>query len=560
MDILIPSSLDDTRDELIKEWKPFPKQALFLSIPDTIKEAFYGGGAGSAKTETIMMYPIARSWYKNPGFKQVILRTTHPELKKEIVPRTKKIYPKFGATWNGQDMAWTFPSPDQYGAGFRANAGATIYLSHCETDDDVHNFDGMEINCFSPDEITSLTAYKYLYIGFTRTRAALGSGLPAVIRAGGMPGDIGHTWVKQRFVDHAPKGSKVIVGRGGNKRIYIFANYKDNPHLGTQYGIDLESLPEAEKRAKLGDWDAYAGQVFEEFRDRQYSDEEEEFPNALHVIPEFAIPSWWPKMVIGDWGFAAQTFVGFFAISPTGRLYLYRELSWTKTKIADWAPTVKAFIDQEKPKVIKFCKSAGQDRGQEHTIQQQIEDELERPIELSTNTAGSRIAGKLLVHEYLRWKPKPIIPASELPVYDEGYSQWLLRNKGEREYKSYLRIFDPPEDEKNIPKLQIFEHCTLTIQAIKSCSYAKATKEGKAAEDVAEFPGDDPYDALRYAVDSAERYVTESADEFKRVQKQEELIKTLENTHDWTAYYRNMNSLEIADKPKVVRMMRRRRR
>ena len=557
MELLIPKSLEQTEEELVREWKPFPKQELFLSIPESIKEAFYGGGAGSAKTETLMMYPIVRGWYKNPRFKQLFLRRTNPELKTEIIPRMKKIYPAFGATWNGQDLTWTFPSPDQYGSGLRANAGAIITCGHCETEDDVHRYDGMEINLFTPDELTSLTDWIFLYIGYSRTRAPKGSGLPDLIRAGGMPGDIGHTWVKKRLVDPAPGGSKVIVGRGGNKRIYIHATYKDNPHLTEAYGRSLEGLPEAERRSKLGDWEAYEGSVFDEFRTRNYPDEP---LNALHVIEPFSIPEWWPKMIVGDWGYSAMNYVGFWAISPTGRLYLYRELAWTKTKISIWAPVVKDLLDREQPKVIKFCKSAGQDRGLEHTIQSQIEEELGVPIELTVNAPGSRVAGKILIHEYLRWKPRPIIPASELPVFNEGYALWLVRNKSQQDYRNYLSLFDPPKEEKDIPRLQIFKQCKLMIVAIQSCSYEKAGRDGKKPEDVAEFPGDDPYDALRYACDSAERYVMESAAEFERVQKQEELIKTLRDTNDWTTYYRNMNRVESETGSQAMSLFRHRKR
>jgi len=557
MELLIPKSLTETKDELIKEWRPFPKQELFLSIPDSIKEAFYGGGAGSAKTETLMMLPIVRGWHENPRFKQVFLRRTNPELKTEIIPRMKQIYPRFGATWNGQDLTWTFPAPDQYGSGLRGNAGAVITCGHCETEDDVHRYDGMEINLFTPDELTSLTQWIFLYIGYTRTRAAIGSDLPDIIRAGGMPGDIGHGWVKKRLVDPAPKGSTVLVGRGGNKRIYIHATYLDNPHLGEAYGKTLAGLPEAERKAKLGDWEAYQGQVFDEFRDRPYHDEPD---NALHVVEDFDIPEWWPRMIIGDWGMRAMTYVGFFAISPQGRLYLYRELSWRGWKIAQWAPYVKDFADREHPRVIKFCRSVSQDRGTEHTVQSQIEEALGRFVELSDHSTGSRISGKQLIHEYLRWKQKPIVPPEAIPPFNEAYAQWLIRNKTDKDYRDYIRLYDPPAEETNLPKLQIFKSCKLMPVAIQSCMYEKAGKDGKPPEDVAEFPDDDPYDTLRYAVDSAERYFEVSAEEFSRIKAQEKMIELLKNTNDWTAFYRNMTKIESDKKPIVVRAFHRGRR
>ncbi len=349
-------------------WKPNKKQEAFLALPTTIKEAFYGGGAGSGKSDVLLVYGIVHRWHENPMFKQVFLRRTFPELRNEVMPRSREIYPKFGATFNKTDMIWTFPRLDQFGGTGMSNSGAMIFLGHCETENDVHQYDTMEISLFTPDEITLLTEYIYLYIAFERNRAPKGSGLPSIVRGAGMPGGIGHTFVKKRFVDPFPEGGKIIVGRGGNKRIYIHATLADNEeHIDPTYSQSLDARPEAERKAKkFGDWNAYQGQVFDEFRDRLYPDEP---LNALHVIPPFSIPEWWPKFVVGDWGFAAMTYIGFYAVSPQRRLYLYRELYWLKTKIEEWAPVVKDFMERENPRIIKFCKSAGQERGQEHTIQ-----------------------------------------------------------------------------------------------------------------------------------------------------------------------------------------------
>jgi hypothetical protein len=261
------------------------------------------------------------------------------------------------------------------------------------------------------------------------------------------------------------------------------------------------------------------------------------------VVDSFDIPSWWPRIVIGDWGYTAMTWIGYAAISPNRRIYIYREQYWTKTKIAEWAPYVKLHIDKESPRLVRFCKSAGQDRGQEQTIQQQIESELGISIELSNNSPGSRIAGKMLIHEYLRWHQKYVNP-TEIPEYSEEYAMWIMRNRGINEYHSYMNSFTPPEPEMNIPKLQIFrDACPILIEAIKACSYDKP-KGNKPAEDIAEFEGDDPIDGLRYLVDAAEGFFEDSAEEFKKVEKQENLIKQLEANQDWTAFYRNMQKIE----------------
>ena len=548
-------------------WKPNKKQADFLAIPFTVKEGFYGGGAGSGKSDVLLLYGIVHRLHENPRFKQVFLRRTYPDLKKEIVGRSREIYPRFGATFNATDMVWTFPREDQFGAGTR-NAGAQIFLSHCEEEKDVHNFDSMEISLFTPDELTNATEYIYIYITFQRNRAPRDSGLPSITRSAGMPGGIGHKFVKTRFVDPYPAGGKIIVGRGGNQRIYIHATLDDNKeHIDPTYAQSLDGITvEAERKAKkFGDWSAYLGQVFDEFRDKKYPDEPD---NAIHTVAPFEIPVWWPRFYIIDWGFTAMTYVGFYAVSPSKRLYLYRELSFLKTKIEEWAPVIKDQVVHENPRIIKVCKSAGQDRGQEHTIQQQIETALGRSVELSNNTPGSRVAGKMLIHEYLRWKAKPVIPDSEMPSYSEERALWLMRNKGMDEYKAYLRMFDPPEEEHDIPKLQIFmceeEHhdghpdcCPIMIDSIKACNYDKP-RNNKPAEDVAEFDGDDPYDDLRYACDTAERYYEEASEEFKRVQKEAMLIQQLNNTQDWTAFYRNMRTIEAGTAHKMVSRFHRR--
>ena len=531
------------------EWRPEPKQELFLSVPTSVKEAFYGGGAGSGKSDVLLLYGIVHRWHENPRFKQVFMRRTFPELRNEIIPRSRELYRRFGATLNKTEMCWTFPRPDQYGGTGGANEGAMIFLGHCENEDDVHKYDSMQINLFTPDELTSITEWIYLYIGFQRVRSPVPE-LPAIIRAAGMPGGIGHTWTYKRFIKPAPKGGKIIVGRGGNKRIYIHSTLEDNRYIDPTYRQSLQGITiEAERKAKLlGDWDAYQGQVFDEFRDRKFDDEP---ANAIHVVEPFEIPSWWPRIVIGDWGFAAMTWVGWAAISPNKRVYIYREQYWVKTKIADWAPQIKVFIDRENPRLIRFCKSAGQDRGQEHTIQQQIEDELGQSVELSNNTPGSRIAGKILIHEYLRWQPKQVSD-QEVPTYNEEYAMWIMRNRGMTEYKSYMNSFNPPEPETNVPKLQIFKDaCPVLVEAIKACSYDKP-KGNKPAEDIAEFEGDDPIDGLRYLVDAAEGFFDESNQEFKRIQQQEALVNQLSTSHDWTAFYRNMRKTEVDDTIKPV--------
>ena len=516
-------------------WVPTPKQTRFLSIPFSVKEAFYAGAVGAGKSDILLLYPIIHRLHENPKFKGLFLRRTFPELKEEIIPRSQDYFRKLGASYNKNDKLWEFPS------------GALFFFGHCENEDDVHKYDSMQPNYVAFDELTSFTEWQYLYITLQRVRTIIGSNLPAIVRSASNPGNIGHAWVRKRFIDPCPEGGSIIQSKTGLKRIFIPATVEDNPYIDPAYKLSLLSIPDrAERESKLyGKWDAYEGMVFEEFRDRNFPEEPE---HALHVIDEFEIPDWWPKLLAIDWGFAppAMTYACWGAISPDKRVYIYRENFWQKTHISSWTSYLKELVDLENPRQIKLCYSAGQNRGQEHTVESEISEGLGRTVELSDNRSGSRISGKMLLHEYLRWKQN-YIPTKEIPLYSEEYALWLHRNRSESEYRSYLRSYTQDEVE-TLPKLQIFSSCKLLINAIKSCSYDKTHPQ-----DVAEFPGDDPYDTIRYLIDAADRYFEESSVEYQKLLQTQSIINKLNETQDWTSFYRNAQSLEFQDQVRPVR-------
>lgn len=535
------------------EWKPTKKQAAFLSIPFTIREALYGGGAGSAKTELLLMFALVNEWHKNPKFKQLLMRCTTKQIKKEILPRSQDIYPKLGAVFNESDMVWTFPREDQFGSGMKPS-GARIFFGHCENEADVHIYDSMEINLFSPDEITSLTYSKYSYIGFTRVRSGDPTNLPAIIRAGGMPGDVGHTWVKQRFIKPAPEGGKRIIGKSGNSRVYIHATVNDNPHADPTYIKMLAELPEAERKAKMGDWDSYLGQVFEEFRDVHYEDEPE---NALHVVKEFEIPRWWPRICAIDWGLRAKCSVGWGAISPSRKLYVYRHQYWTGKKIAIWAPEVKHFVDKEQPSDIVICHSANQHRGDPNTILEQVSEAIGVAIRLGEK---NRLAGKSLLHEYLRWEQKKPLDREMIGEFDPVVAEWIRNNKGLEAYNDYVSVFNQVVVPEDIPKILFFDKpdVKLVWESIKSCSYPQSQKDGKKIEDVAEFEGDDEYDMVRMLLHAADQFFGVATDTAAKLEKVAAIVHELKSSNDMTVYYRQMKAIEAEEAPVGFQLFHRR--
>lgn len=493
---------------MMKEWRPSYKQEVFISLPDDIFEALYGGAVFSGKSELLVILPLARQFHLHPKFKGLILRRTFPELEKEIINRSYEYYESFGGRYNKQEKRWTFPS------------GAQIHFGHAEEEQDIRRYDGVEYNLIEFDELTSFTEFQYMYL-FTRCRSASRE-LPAIIRSSAMPGGIGHTWVRKRFIEPDPNGSKIIVDkRTGFKRFFLKASPTDNPYgmkNDPTYIARLELLPEAERKAKLGDWYQFTGQVFTEFRIQPYHDEPE---NARHVIEPFDIPDFWPKVVFIDWGYTANTVALWAAIAPSGRVYIYREYVTKETNISEWAAEIGELLRRDKNiRMVGIDTNAWDQRGEEKTIAEQFEEFARLPelgLRLVPASKG-RVSGKILIQEYLRWKPRPRITPSQI---DMEYAKQLISISLDA-YNEYLSRFEP-EKEEVLPKLQIFSTCKELIRVIPLCIY-----DEKNREDVKEFEGDDAYDCLRYTLKGVVRYLDESKDEFERIRKAQEVASRIQ--------------------------------
>lgn len=528
------TSVSNPEQVLAKEWKPTQKQREVLQLPDTIFECLGGGAAGGGKTDLTILEDPTRQLTEHPKFKALILRRTYADLEKEIIPRSTEWYAPAGAVYNETKKRWTWPS------------GAITQFGHAEREQDVRKYDTAEYNTIKWEEATGFTGFQYLYLTITRCRSS-SPDLPAFVRGYTNPGNVGHGFFKKRFIDPCPAGRRIIIDKiTRQKRIYIPFLGKDNPHLlknDPTYLVRLEGLPEVEKKAKLyGDWSSYEGQVFSEFRILHLADEPE---NAFHVMPPAVIPEWWPKILCIDWGWEAMTFAIWAAISPIGRCYIYRTWFWTKTTIKEWSRECVNLSGDEQFEDALICHSAGQHRGEEKTILEQVNESFDGRATFRLGDRD-RVGGKSMVHEYLRWEQRPHITMPEV-VYDQELAAAILRKGGEQKYYEYLAQFSPPEPERNIPKLQIFSHCypqtqrenKELIDVIPSCVPAENNPE-----DVEEFQGDDPYDCLRMIVKCANRYVDMSSAEHERRKKLQKVLDDLAATYNQTNFYRQMEKLE----------------
>jgi hypothetical protein len=346
------------------------------------------------------------------------------------------------------------------------------------------------------------------------------------------------------FISPAPKSTIIVDKKTGLKRIFVQSFAEDNPYLMSndpQYVNRLESLPEAERQAKrYGSWDSFEGQVFSDYRELPGEGEPE---NACHICQPFHVPDWWLRFLAIDWGYSAMTCALWGALSPDDRLYIYREYTKKEAKTSTWATEVGNLSIGEKFTDIVLCRSAWQQRGEEATQQEQF---TRYSGMIARQSDSDRIAGKLLLQEYLRWKEAPAKSSKKKIIeYDQETALRILRVDGTNAYNSYCKSFQEIHESVSLPRIQIFPDCRELRRCIPLCIYEKKSNvSDKPAEDVREFAGDDPYDTIRYLIMAVDHYLGTLKDAGESRKRENNLIQDLNRTGNWNAYYRGMEKLE----------------
>lgn len=209
---------------------PHPPQQAFLLLDDL--EAFYGGAAGGGKSDALLM--AASQYVDFPNYRGLIIRRTFPELNMPgaIMDRARQWWAGGTARWSADDHQLIFPS------------GASITFAHLQHEDDKYRFGSTEFHFIAFDELTRFTEATYTFM-FSRLRKTSDDPIPVRMRSASNPGDLGHEWVRRRFVDP-----------GDAARPFIPAKLTDNPSIDRDtYLAALSNLdPVTRKRLLDGDW------------------------------------------------------------------------------------------------------------------------------------------------------------------------------------------------------------------------------------------------------------------------------------------------------------------
>jgi phage terminase large subunit len=387
-----------------------------------IREIMLDGTRGSAKSHAVIAQVGLDDCQTHPGLKWLFLRKTERAASESFADLIGRVLRGVAHKQNSEKI--TFPN------------GSRVLIGGYNDEGDISKYIGIEYDGIVVEEATQLTGDKLeMLMGSVRT--SRDDWVPRVYLTTN-PGDIGHAYIKARYIDPARQNKQTFTRR-------FFSSYKDNPFINPEYKAYLDSLKgDLKKRWADGDWDVFAGQAI------AFKPEMEGKP--WHVIKPCEIPPYWVRKTGFDWGFANPMCNLWGARNPdNGRWIVYREVYGEGLTDPRQVETIRQYEDPEERIAMRY--------------------------------ADPSIWAK---------KTQDINPTSTADVF-MAHGLYMTKAVNDRipGKRKVDALLEPLPD--GLPGLMVFETCTNLIRTLPSLVYSKTQPE-----DIDTTGEDHAYDALRY--------------------------------------------------------------
>jgi hypothetical protein len=438
-----------------------------------VREILYGGTAGCGKSVWLEWDPIITQVFgeharfleyrakgvpwKSQGW-AIHFRREFPMLQ-QTMAKVQEIVPKVdpGAHWNGDDKIWTF------------TCGYRYQFAHLQREQDYRIYDSSAYTAIYFDELIQFLESQYKFLSsrlrtgdpILRQKLRLCSATNPDAPPEGL-------WVKERFVDPAPDGRKVIVEDvqmsdgtiEETERLYIPARLGDNPDpaFRRDYEKTLRKLPYHVMKARLlGDWNIVEGAFFAH-----------EWKPDVHVVEPFEIPSGWTRFRAMDWGYKEACVILWIAVNKEGDLVVYREVTFNHK-----VPESKRKDAQLVALSIRQIEIANG------------EWDLKRDCSKLTGPADTQIWAKMGTIG-----PSMYESFAHVGVYWEKCTKDEVASTAEVQ----RRLRDIPRSKQARPGVTVFRTCQRLIETFPT------VKTDKDNSELPDTKGQHWYDAFKYAV------------------------------------------------------------
>jgi hypothetical protein len=405
---------------------------------------FFGGAAGSLKTET-MLVDAARET-NNPNFRGIIFRQQLTQMT-DIIEKTHRLYSPLGARYvSSPNLLWTFPS------------GAKIRLAYISADKDIWEYLGPRYSFIGFDESTLHTEYQVR--NMLGRLSSTDRRLRLRMRLGSNPGQMGAAWHKTMFLRGAcpvhspeqcakpgklyfdgawPSDSYPLQDPDGNgfSISFIPGRLSDHRLLDDKYVYRLRMMSGSLSKAmEQGCWCELQGAYFANWN------------RAKMVIPYASVgEQWWDAHFLSlDYGFGKSNASAHLHVrTQDGRLTTIGEFVAPHLPAYEFGREVVERLvlpqiqgQRRRIQVVYLDPSNFKDIGDGHTIADQI-NELLNPCDLGVIKASNdRIGGWQLMYQLLQtgeWRiadtcPK-LIEAIPSRMHDEKKPGDILKVIGD---------------------------------------------------------------------------------------------------------------------------------